>query len=56
MNVETYREHAAECLRQAEAEAAPEDKNILLNVALVQVDRRTFDLPAVSDETRPQHR
>jgi threonine dehydrogenase-like Zn-dependent dehydrogenase len=37
MNVETYREHAAECLRQAEAEAAPEDKNILLNVALAWV-------------------
>jgi threonine dehydrogenase-like Zn-dependent dehydrogenase len=37
MNVETYREHAADCLRQAEAEAAPEDKNILLNVALAWV-------------------
>jgi hypothetical protein len=37
INVENYRQNAAECLRQAEAEQAPEDKNLLLNVALAWV-------------------
>ena len=34
MNVETYRQHAADCVRQAQAEDTPEDKNLVLNVAL----------------------
>ena len=37
MDVESYRQNAADCVRQAEGEAAPEDKNILLNVALAWV-------------------
>jgi len=37
IDVESYRQNAAECLRQAETEAAPEGKNILLNVALAWV-------------------
>jgi hypothetical protein len=37
MDVESYRQNAADCLRQAEAEAEPDDKNILLNVALAWV-------------------
>jgi len=34
MDVESYRQYAAECVRQAGVEETPEDKNILLNVAL----------------------
>jgi len=34
MDVETYRQNAADCVRQAQGEEMPEDKNILLNVAL----------------------
>jgi hypothetical protein len=37
IDVETYRQNAADCVRQAESETAPEDKNILLNVALAWV-------------------
>jgi hypothetical protein len=37
MNVESYREYAADCLRRAENEDTPEDKNILLNLALAWV-------------------
>jgi len=34
MDVESYRQNAAECVRQAGIEQTAEDKNILLNVAL----------------------
>ena len=34
MDVESYRQNAAECVRQAGIEETAEDKNILLNVAL----------------------
>ncbi len=34
MNVESYRRYAADCVRQAQGEETPEDRNILLNVAL----------------------
>jgi hypothetical protein len=34
VDVESYRQHAADCLRRAQNEEVPEDKNILLNVAL----------------------
>ena len=37
IDVESYRQNAADCVRQAEGEDAPEDKNILLNVALAWV-------------------
>jgi hypothetical protein len=37
INLESYRQNAADCVRQAESEAAPEDKNLLLNVALAWV-------------------
>ena len=37
IDVESYRQNATDCLRQAESESAPEDKNILLNVALAWV-------------------
>ena len=34
MNVESYRQYAADCVRQAQDEESADDKNILLNVAL----------------------
>ena len=34
IDVQSYRLNAEHCLRQASSETAPEDKNILLNVAL----------------------
>jgi hypothetical protein len=34
INVESYHQNAEECVRQAGLEETPEDKNILLNVAL----------------------
>ena len=34
ISVTMYRQYAADCLRQAQDEAAPEDKTIMLNVAL----------------------
>ncbi len=34
MNVDSYREYAAECVRQAQSEPTPEDRNIVLNMAL----------------------
>ena len=36
-SVENFREYAADCVRQAEGETSPEDKNILLNMALAWV-------------------
>ena len=33
-SVNRYREYAADCVRQAQGEDAPEDKTIMLNVAL----------------------
>ena len=34
MNVESYREFAADCVRQAQSEPTPEDRVIVLNMAL----------------------
>jgi len=34
MNVESYRQYAADCVRQAQNEPTTEDRNIVLNVAL----------------------
>ena len=34
MNVESYRQHAADCVRQAQNEPTAADRNIVLNVAL----------------------
>lgn len=35
--IENFRQYAADCVRQAEGETTPEDKNILLNMALAWV-------------------
>ena len=34
IDVESCRQYAADCVRQAQGEESPDDKNILLNVAL----------------------
>jgi len=34
INLDSYRPNAVHCVRQAQAEAAPEDSDILLNIAL----------------------
>jgi hypothetical protein len=35
--VENFRQYAVDCVRQAEAEQTPEDRDILLNVALAWI-------------------
>jgi hypothetical protein len=58
-NVESYRQYAVECVRQAEGEDAPEAKNILLNVALAWVrlahQTRNVDEPEPAAETGAPH-
>jgi hypothetical protein len=34
MNVDSYRQYAADCVRQAQSEPTPEDRNMVLNIAL----------------------
>ncbi len=34
IDIDSYRRNAADCVRQAQDEQAPEDRNLLLNVAL----------------------
>ena len=34
IDIDSYRRNAADCVRQAQDEEAPEDRNLLLNVAL----------------------
>ena len=34
MNVESYREYAADCMLRAQSEQTPADRNIVLNMAL----------------------
>jgi hypothetical protein len=36
-SAENFRQYAADCVRRAEGEPTPEDRNILLNVALAWV-------------------
>jgi len=51
VEVESYRQFAADCVRQAQSEQTPEDKNILLNVALAWLrlaqQTQTINLPAM---------
>jgi hypothetical protein len=55
--IENFRQYAADCVRQANAAQTPQDKNILLNVALawIRLARQSqaaeiaadeFDMPA----------
>jgi len=52
MNVESYREFAVDCVRQAQSEPTPEDRIIVLNMALawLRLARLTETL---KDETSP---
>ena len=52
MNVDNYREYAADCVRQAQNEPTSEDRNMVLNMALawLRLARLTETL---HDETAP---
>ena len=49
MNVESYRQYAAECVRQAQGEPTPEDRNMVLNIALAWL-RLAQQTEAIKDE------
>lgn len=49
MNVDSYRQYAADCLRQAQSEPTPEDRNIVLNIALAWL-RLAQQTEALQDE------
>src|SRR5271154_3304693 len=49
MNVEDYRQHAADCVRQAQDEPTVEDRNMVLNVALAWL-RLALQTEAMQDE------
>jgi hypothetical protein len=50
MNVESYHQYAVDCVRKAQREEAPGDRDILLNVALawVRLAQQTETLGAAS--------
>ena len=52
MNVESYRQYAADCVRKAQGEETQEDRNILLNVALawLRLARQTETMEAAADD------
>ena len=52
MNVESYRQYAADCVRQAQQEPTPEDRNIVLNLALAWL-RLARQTEAMKDEADP---
>lgn len=51
---ESYRSYAADCVRQADAAPTPEEKNVLLNVALAWV-RLAQQQRAVADRYAVQN-
>jgi hypothetical protein len=48
--VDNFRQYAADCVRQAETEPTPEDKNILLNMALAWLRLAQQATPAEESE------
>ena len=52
MNVDSYRQYAADCLRQAQSEPTPEDRNMVLNIALAWL-RLAQQTEALKDEMEP---
>ena len=50
MNVDSYHQYAVDCVRKAQREEAPGDRDILLNVALawVRLAQQTESLGATS--------
>jgi hypothetical protein len=60
MNIDRYREYAADCVRQAQSEDTPEDRTIMLNVALAwlrlaQQTEAGIDSPPLAPEFEPQN-
>jgi hypothetical protein len=51
-SVSRYRQYAAECVRQAQSENTPEDKTIMLNVALAWL-RLAQQTEAVQQDEAP---
>ncbi|MBX9843061.1 MAG: hypothetical protein K2Z80_14770 [Xanthobacteraceae bacterium] len=53
MNVESYRQYAADCVRKAQGEETPEERNIVLNVALawLRLARQTETMEAAADDS-----
>lgn len=64
MNVDSYRQYAADCVRQAQSEPTPEDRNIVLNIALAWLrlaqqtealqDEMASDTPPDGDDDVPE--
>lgn len=52
MNVESYRQYAADCVRKAQREETPEERNILLNVALawLRLARQSETMEAAAND------
>ncbi len=50
---ESFKEYAADCMRQAEGEDKPEDKTILLNMALAWVRLAQQSQQAASLAVKP---
>jgi hypothetical protein len=55
INVESYRQHAADCVRQAQNEPTPEDRNMVLNVALawLRLAQQTEEMKDEADTDVP---
>lgn len=56
--IESFREYAADCMRRAEGEQTPEDKTILLNMALawVRLAQQSQAVAGAKDEVAPPAR
>ena len=59
MSIDRYREYAADCVRQAQSEDTPEERTIMLNVALawLRLAQQTEDLadsPPLAPEIEAQ--
>ena len=52
MNVDSYRQYAADCVRQAQSEPTPEDRNMVLNIALAWL-RLAQQTEALQEEMEP---
>lgn len=59
-SVDRYRQYAADCVHQAQSEDTPEDRTIMLNVALAwlrlaqQTEASRIDSPPMAPEFEPQ--
>jgi len=52
MNVDSYRQYAADCVRQAQSQPTPEDRIMVLNIALAWL-RLAQQTEALKDEMEP---